>query len=100
VGYTQLVESNRTVNFRIRCAKTAIFLNHLNPITPVQPPPQKYSSSIFPKSMFLSAHPASPGGAARDRHGRWRRDAVDVRVCSALGRADESSFTDGEGVWS
>jgi hypothetical protein len=74
--------------------------SNLNPITPVQPSAQKYSSSIFPKSMFLSAHPASPGGAARDRHGRWRQDAMDVRVCSAHVRADESSFTDGEGVWS
>ena len=44
--------------------------------------------------MFPSAHPASPGGAARDRHGRWRQDAMDVRVCSAHVRADESSFTD------
>jgi len=25
---------------------------------------------------------------------------MDVRVCSAHARADESSFTDGEGVWS
>lgn len=44
--------------------------------------------------MFLSPHPDSPGGAARDRHGRWSWDAVDVRVCSALVRADEDSFTD------
>jgi hypothetical protein len=33
--------------------------------------------------MFLSPHPDSPGGAARDRHGRWKQDAVAVRVCSA-----------------
>jgi hypothetical protein len=82
------------------CAKIAIFSNHFNLISPVQPSVQKYFTSIFPKFVFLSAHPASPGGAARDRHGRWRRDAVDVRVCSARMRADETSFTDGEGVWS
>ena len=80
--------------------QTTIFLNNSNSITPVQPHTQKYSSSTFPKSMFLSAYPASPGGAARDRHGRWKQDAVDVRVLSALMRADESSFMDGEGVWS
>ena len=39
-------------------------------------------------------------GAARDRHGRWKRDAVDVRVCSARMRADENIVTDGEGAWS
>jgi hypothetical protein len=82
-------------------AKTAIFPSNLNLICPVQPSTQKYSSSVFPKIMFLSAHPVSPGGAARDRHGRWRRDAVAVRLFSArLSRADESSFADGEGVWS
>ena len=32
--------------------------------------------------MFLSAHPASPGGTARDRHERWRQGAVDVKVFS------------------
>jgi hypothetical protein len=81
-------------------AKTAIFLRNSNPITPVQPSAQKYFTSIFPKFVFLSPHPASTGGAARDRHGRWRQEAVAVRVCSALMRADENSFTDGEGVWS
>jgi hypothetical protein len=63
-------------------AKTVIFLNHFNPITPVQPSSQKYFTSIFPKFVFLSAHPASTGGAARDRHGRWRQDAVAAR-CAA-----------------
>jgi hypothetical protein len=66
------------------CAKTTIFLSNLNLISPVQPSAQKYSSSVFQKSMFLSAHPVSIRGAARDRHGRGRRDAVDVRVLSAF----------------
>ena len=39
-----------------------VFLSNFNPITPVQPSAQKYSSSIFPKFMFLSAHPASLEG--------------------------------------
>jgi hypothetical protein len=83
-----------------RCAKPVIFASHFNEILCVQPSAQKYFSSVFQKIMFLSAHPASLGGAARDRHGRWKQDAVDVKMFSALMRADESSFTDGEGVWS
>jgi hypothetical protein len=81
-------------------AKTSIFPDHFNLIFPVQSPTQKYSTSIFPKFVFLSPHPDSPGGAARDRHGRWKRDAVDVRVFSARMRAGESSLADGEIVWS
>jgi hypothetical protein len=69
-------------------------------ISPVSLFFQKYFYSIFQKYMFHSPHPDSPGGAARDRHGRWKQDAVDVRVCSAPWRADENIFTDDEGAWS
>jgi len=65
-------------------AETTIFLSSFNLISPVQPSAQKYFSSVFQKYMFLSRHPDSPGGAARDRHGRWKQDAVAVRVCGAL----------------
>ena len=34
--------------------------------------------------MIISTYPASTGGAYRDRHGRWKRDAVDAGVPSAL----------------
>src|ERR1041384_3755885 len=44
---------------------------------------EKYPSSIFPKIMIVSPRPASTRGAYRDRHGRWKRDAVDARVLSA-----------------
>jgi hypothetical protein len=47
--------------------------------------------------MFLSEHPVSFRVAARDRHGRRRQDAVDVRVLSA---PTTTPFTDGEGMWS
>jgi hypothetical protein len=47
---------------------------------------QKYLSSVFQKYMFILSHPASAGGAYRDRHGRWKRDAVDARRLSALAR--------------
>src|SRR6185312_873861 len=39
----------------------------------------------FFRNMWLSlAYPASARGAYRDRHGRWKRDAVDAWVVSAL----------------
>src|SRR5690348_12411294 len=41
--------------------------------------------------MILSARPASTGGAARDRHGRRRRDAVDAGMLSALARRRKHS---------
>jgi hypothetical protein len=85
---------------RPRSRHPAIFSSNLNLISSVQPSAQKYSSSVFQKSMVLSAHPDSIRGAARDRHGRGKQDAVDVRVLSAFVRADDNSFTDGEGAWS
>jgi len=42
--------------------------------------------------MIVSAHPASTGGAYRDRHGRWKRDAVDEEVLSALARGRRHLF--------
>jgi hypothetical protein len=35
------------------------------------------------------------GGALRDRHGRWMRDAVDATACKT-----SSAKADGEIVWS
>jgi hypothetical protein len=40
--------------------------------------PSQKLSSVFPKIMLSPAHPAPIGGAARDRHGRWERDAMDA----------------------
>jgi hypothetical protein len=45
--------------------------------------------------MFYLSRPAPTGGALRDRHGRWERDAVDASV-----RLDEARDADGETVWS
>jgi hypothetical protein len=39
--------------------------------------PQDFTS-VFQKNMIVCAHPAPAGGAYRDRHGRWGRDAVDA----------------------
>src|SRR5690242_18583445 len=41
-----------------------LFRNHVKPCR------QKYSSSAFQKFMITLRHPASTGGAYRDRHGR------------------------------
>jgi hypothetical protein len=49
----------------------------------VKPSGEKYFSSVFQKFMIVSAHPASTGGAYRDRHGRGKRGAVDAKVFSA-----------------
>jgi hypothetical protein len=56
---------------------------------------EKYFSSVLQKCMIVSAHPASTGGAYRDRHGRWKRGAVDVKLFSGREPADEDIFTDG-----
>ena len=45
--------------------------------------------------VLSSRCPASTRGAYRDRHGRWKRDAVDAVVSR-----DERTEADGEGVWS
>src|SRR5262245_22814719 len=45
--------------------------------------------------MIVSPRPASTRGAYRDRHGRGKRDAVDVRMLSAS-CADERIVADGE----
>ena len=46
----------------------------------VKPDREKYSSSVFRKFMISLPRPASTRGAYRDRHGRWKRDAVDERM--------------------
>src|SRR5262249_9562741 len=49
----------------------------------VNPSREKYSTFIFRNFVIVSPRPASAGGAFRDRHGRGKRDAGDVRVLSA-----------------
>jgi hypothetical protein len=61
-----------------------------NPLSAyVKPSREKYSTSVFRNFMIVCAGPASAGGAYRDRHGRGKRDAVDVRMLS-VSCADES----------
>jgi len=49
----------------------------------VKPFREKYFTSVLRKYVIVSAHPASIGGAYRDRHGRGKRDAMDARMLSA-----------------
>src|SRR5215475_1814738 len=65
------------------CAQTTIFLSSFNLICPVQSSAQKNSLPFFRKLCFSSLILIPLRGAARDRHGRWSWDAVDVMVCSA-----------------
>jgi hypothetical protein len=51
--------------------------------------------AVDPNHFISLAVSFSQRGAARDRHGRWERDAVD-----AIGASDESADADGEVVWS
>jgi hypothetical protein len=51
-----------------------------------QPSCHKNTASVFQKNVIVFAHPASTRGAYRDRHGRRVRDAMDVRLFSALWR--------------
>jgi hypothetical protein len=39
---------------------------------------RKYLTSVFQKFMIVFAYPASARGTYRDRHGRWKRGAVDA----------------------
>jgi hypothetical protein len=55
---------------------------------------QKYFAFGKAEIVYSSRHPASTKGAYRDRHGRWKRDAVDAVVSLDERRAD------GKGVWS
>ena len=76
---TKLVASKDQFRKPLQCA------------APVQAPSRKYFA--FPEARIRCMSPPVPlplGGAARDRHGRWRRDAMDAKVFSAACRADES----------
>jgi hypothetical protein len=49
----------------------------------VQSLSQKYSCSLLTQITSISAAIPSRGGAYRDRHGRWERDAVDAAALGA-----------------
>ncbi len=56
---------------------------------PVQPHSRKYSCSPFTQiTSYQSPSRSLQRGAARDRHGRWERDAVD-----AMGASDEGAWS-------
>jgi hypothetical protein len=52
------------------------------------------------ETAIHQANPVPIRGAFRDRHGRWVRDAVDVKRRSAIFARTNGVFTDGEVVWS
>jgi len=70
----------RDFNGENRCAERANFVSSFKLICPVQPRARKYSYLRKSEIMGLCAHPASAGGAYRDRHGRGKRDAMDALV--------------------
>jgi hypothetical protein len=52
----------------------------LKSANPVKTPRQKYFALSEIQIVFMVRHPASTGGAYRDRRGRWMWDAMDVLV--------------------
>jgi hypothetical protein len=96
---TPLVSRLATPRHHVR-GKTN-FINRFNPITPVQPLRKNISLSFFQKLMISCGHPASTGGAYRDRHGRRRWDAMDAMVSQCAVRTPTNGIVaDGEVVWS
>src|SRR5262249_9027605 len=65
-----------------------------------QAPSRKIISFRFSEFHDCMRHPASAGGAYRDRHGRGKRDAVDARRLSALCAWTKAYLADGQAVWS
>ena len=53
-----------------------------------------------PKSNLQLRYPAPIRGAARDRHGRWERDAMDAAASGAIIARTNDVAADGEVVWS
>ena len=61
-----------------RVRQKSDFMSQFKLIWAVQPRYGKYSYSVFQKLVIYFARPASTRGAYRDRHGRWKRDAMDA----------------------
>src|SRR5712691_9670974 len=55
---------------------------------------------LAPKSVASFACLVSTRGAARDRHGRWERDAMDAHRRARFTCATSGVCADGEVVWS
>jgi hypothetical protein len=60
--------------------QTANLLKRINVIWGVQSRLQKYFPSRLTQIKFIAPAIPSQGGAYRDRHGRWARDAMDADV--------------------
>jgi len=58
----------------------ADFVSGFKLIRVVQIRIKKYFASVFQKYVIASFCPAPERGALRDRHERWKRDAMDAKV--------------------
>jgi hypothetical protein len=61
---------------------------------------EKYFVSPFGRNSFIDSPSRLTRGALRGRHGRWVRDAVDVKRRAPTLARTNGVFTDGEVVWS
>jgi hypothetical protein len=57
------------------------FTGQFNPFCSFKPLRENISLFQNRESAVSSARPVSTRGALRDRHGRWKRDAMDAAVC-------------------
>jgi hypothetical protein len=74
----------------IRVREKSNFVKRFNADSTVQSLRKKYFASIFQKFVIFSRGPAPAGGALRDRHGRWARDAMDVSGRSACAQTNDA----------
>jgi hypothetical protein len=56
--------------------------------------------AIAPNHTYSFRRPVPARGAARDRHGRWARDAMDAAASGAIIARTNDAATYGEVVWS
>jgi len=103
VATTATVERQCEIVFCVACRAVRVHDGQFPHARPAQPagranPPQATCSDFQNQTWLRSqitciirASRARSGGALRDRHERWARDAVDVPGRSAQGSADERS---------
>ncbi len=91
--------SNPDVTGRVWIASLALAMTWTRAALRIGPcancPSCTFSLALSGKSQRSFARLAATRGALRDRHGRWKRDAMDAACCET-----NSMIADGEIVWS
>src|SRR6202012_2732304 len=96
-NFVNLIRCSQMKSAQDRVRQKSDFMNQFKLIWAVQPRYGKYSYSVFQKLVIYFAHPASTRGAYRDRHGRWKRDAMDAAARARRTRAERTAKPCGPG---